>query len=74
MSIVQILGNEKLIPEKPHINMCDPPKFHKIMGGYDAVPRNYYSITLLKGVYIAGLTLKFFLIFLVIVLASSEQG
>ena len=44
MSIVPILGNEKLIPEKPHINMCDPPKFHKIMGGYDAVPRNYYSI------------------------------
>ena len=42
MSIVPILGNEKLIPEKPHINMCDPPKFHKIMGGYDAKPRNYY--------------------------------
>ena len=44
ISIVPILGNEKLIPEKPHINMCDPPKFHKIMGGYDAEPRNYYSI------------------------------
>ena len=39
ISIVPILGNEK-----PDINMCDPPKFHKIMGGYDAEPRNYYSI------------------------------
>ena len=41
MSIVPILGNTKLRPEKPHINMCDPPKWHKIMGGYDAEPPNY---------------------------------
>ena len=42
ISIVPILGNKK-----PNINMCDPPKLHKIKGGYDAEPRNYYSIYLI---------------------------
>ena len=42
ISIVPIFGNKKLKPV--NINMCDPPKLHKIKGGYDAEPRNYYSI------------------------------
>ena len=45
ISIVPILGNKKLKPV--NINMCDPPKLHKIKGGYDAEPRNYYSIYLI---------------------------
>ena len=43
ISIVPILGNKKTV----NINMCDPPKLHKIKGGYDAEPRNYYLIYLI---------------------------